>query len=124
AQRAIDEKTVDHGVEADRKIDVAADEIIRHPAAKPVAAAFAVETQQMVAVKGGFTDPQFADHTAVDQGVVQGHVSWLNVAKHPPVCSLPDQHSRLARIAAFAKGNAALQQEGDKSSRQSVARVK
>ena len=41
---AVDEETVDHGVETDRKVDVIADEIVRHSAAEPVAAAFAVKT--------------------------------------------------------------------------------
>src|SRR5262249_32628483 len=64
AQGAVDEETVDHGFQADREVDVAADELVRYPAAEPVAPAFAVETQQVVAVKLGFTDPQLADHSA------------------------------------------------------------
>src|ERR1051326_1779214 len=78
-QCPVDEEAVQHRVEADCQIDVAADEIIRPPTAEPVAAAFAMEPQQMVAVKLGFTDPELADHTAIDQGVVHRHSPhWLS----------------------------------------------
>ena len=69
-QHAVDEEAMDHGIEAERQRDVILDELIRHRAAEAVAAALLIETQQMVAIRTGAVDPQFADHAAVDQMVV------------------------------------------------------
>src|SRR5262249_24590506 len=62
--RSADEEAVDDGVEAGGQFDIVADELIRDAAGKTVTPALCIQTQQMVSIFGGLTDPQFADYTA------------------------------------------------------------
>ena len=75
AQHAVDEEAVHHGAEPEGRVDVVADELIRHAAAEPAVPAFAVEAQQMVAVVVGFADPQFADEAAIGERFLHRRIS-------------------------------------------------
>jgi len=70
AHHAADEKTMHDRVQRHRQIDVAANEIVRHAAAEPAAAACRVEPKHVVAILCGLTDPQFADHAAFGKNVL------------------------------------------------------
>src|SRR5205085_1297534 len=84
AQHTTDEEAVHHRVEADRELDVVLDELIGHSAAKPIAPALRVETQQVVAIRANPVDPDLADH-AVDQGLMHRvSCSVFLVAKTAP----------------------------------------
>jgi hypothetical protein len=67
---AVDEKAVDDGVERNRQIDVAANEIVGYPAAEPVVPARRIEAKHVIAIFRGLTDPQFADHAAFGKNVL------------------------------------------------------
>src|SRR2546423_14770462 len=87
AQHALDEEAVHHGVEADREFGVVLDELIGHRAAKPIAPALRVETQQVVVIRTNAVDPDLADH-AVGQGLVHPvSCSFLSAAKAAPASS-------------------------------------
>ena len=70
ANHSIDEKAVHDGVERNGQIGVIANEVVGYAAAEPVVTALRVETQYMVAVFGGLSDPQFADHAAFGKNVL------------------------------------------------------
>src|SRR5215467_14635297 len=70
AEHPVHEEAVDDGVEAERQFDKILDELVRNRAAEAIAPTFRIESQQMVAVFGGFADPKLADRTAIDKDIV------------------------------------------------------
>ena len=67
AQRAIGEKAMHDRAEPECGVDVVVDEFIGNAAAEPAVTAVLVKPQQVIAVVGGFANPQFADHAAVGE---------------------------------------------------------
>ena len=70
AHHSVDEETMHDGVERNRQIDIAANEIVGDAAAEPAVAARRIEAKHMVAILCGLTDPQFADHAAFGKNVL------------------------------------------------------
>src|SRR5262249_523552 len=65
AHHVVDKEAVNDRLQAAGQIDVIVNELIGYAAGEPVAPALRIEPYQMVAVFPGFTDPQFADYTAI-----------------------------------------------------------
>ncbi|MGB7037644.1 MAG: hypothetical protein WBD71_19205 [Xanthobacteraceae bacterium] len=96
-QRAVDEKSVHDGVEARRQIRVAADEVIRHGAAEPVAPALGIQPKYVVAVCVSFADPQFADDAAFGKNFAQLALLAL-VADEARLLASSPESKRASRI--------------------------
>src|SRR5262249_54536666 len=60
----------DDGVKPEGHLDKILDELIGDGPAEAIAAAVRVEPKQMVAIFGGFADPELADRAAVDKNIM------------------------------------------------------
>src|SRR5262249_16481752 len=70
SQNTVAKKAKQNRVQPKAQFDEILDELVRDCPPEPITPAFGVEPQQMIAIFGGFTDPEFADGAAVDKNVV------------------------------------------------------
>jgi hypothetical protein len=101
AHHAVEEKTVHDGIQRNRQIDVAANEIVGYAAAKPAVPAFRVKPQHMVAVFVRFADPQFADHAAFGKNVLHPTDLLTLSSKTLPIASSAQVNGRDERLCAY-----------------------
>ena len=70
AQNAVDEETVHHHAKLVGRCGMTRNDLVRHRTGKAPAPAVMIETEQVVAIGVGLTDPQFADGAAIGQRLV------------------------------------------------------